>query len=207
MSLQYEFFMKTSELLEDAGNIHNEVSRTLYRYKGKVFTVRGLADSANVSVNETALTVERLEKFGIVGIQPVGRAHQVTLNGESYILNKIIEPIFIAESKTLDELILVLKKHLTTKKIFAAAIFGSVAKGEEKKDSDTDLLVISDDFAHAAIAISHASEEAILKFYSKMSPLILSKKEFISKRNDALIHSIIENHIMITGIKLKGIIK
>lgn len=199
------FHQYLEQLLGNKASI--SILRALYRYKGKVFTIRGLADSANVSVNETALTVERLEKFGIVRIQPVGRAHQVTLNDESYILNKIMEPIFIAESKTLDELILVLKKHLTTKKILAAAIFGSVAKGEEKEDSDMDLLVISDDFAHATFAISHASEEAIPKFYSKMSPLILSKKEFISKRNGVLIHSIIENHIMITGVKLRGIIQ
>ncbi len=170
-------------------------------------TVRGLATSSHVSVNETALTVERLEKFGIVRIQPVGRAYHVTLNEESYILNKIMEPIFIAESKTLDELIFVLKKHLTTKKILAAAIFGSVAKEEEKEDSDMDVLVISDDFAHATVAISHAAEETMPKFYSKMSPLILSKKEFISKRNSPLIRSILENHIMITGLKLRSMIQ
>lgn len=183
------------------------ILRTLYRYKGKVFTVRGLADSANVSVNETALTVERLEKFGIVKIQPVGRAYQVTLNDKSYVLNKIMEPAFLAESKTLDDLILVLKKHLTTKKIFAAIVFGSVAKREEKEDSDMDLLVISDDFDHATVAISNASDEAVSKFHSKISPLIFSKKEFLSKRNDALIHSILENHIMVTGVKLKDMIK
>lgn len=199
------FHQYLEQLLGNKASI--SILRALYKYKGKVFTVRGLADFARVSVNETALTVERLEKFGIVRIQPVGRAHQVTLNDESYILNKIMEPIFIAESKTLDELILVLKKHLTTKKILAAAIFGSVAKGEEKEDSDMDLLVISDDFVHTTFAISHAAEEVMPKFYSKMSPLILSKKEFISKRNSALIHSILENHIMITGVKLRGIIQ
>lgn len=183
------------------------ILRALYKYKGKVFTVRGLADSSNVSVNETALTVERLEKFGIVKIQPVGRAYQVTLNDKSYVLNKIMEPAFQAESKTLDELILVLKKHLATKKILAAAVFGSVAKSEEKEDSDMDLLVISNDFDYATFAISNTSDEAVQKFYSKISPLIFSKKEFLSKRNGALIRSIIENHIMVTGVELKDIIK
>lgn len=198
------FHQYLEQLLGNKASI--SILRTLYKYKGKIFTVRRLADSANVSVNETALTVERLEKFGLVRIQPVGRAHQVTLNDKSYMLHKIMEPIFIAESKTLDELILVLKKHLSTKKILAAAIFGSVVKGEEKEDSDMDLLVVCDDFVHATLAISNAAGEAIQKFYSKISPLILSKKEFISKRNSALIRSILENHIMITDVKLSGII-
>lgn len=199
------FHQYLEQLLGNKASI--SILRALYRYKGKVFTIRGLADSSDVSVNETALTVEKLSKFGIVKIQPVGRAHQVTLNEKSYILNKIMEPIFIAESKTLDELIPVLKKHLSTKKILAAAIFGSVAKGEEKEDSDMDLLVISDDFFHATLAISHAAGEAIPKFYSKMSPLIFSKKEFLSKRNGDLIRSILENHIMVTGVKLKDMMR
>lgn len=199
------FHQYLEQLLGNKASI--SILRALYRYKGKVFTVRGLADSSSVSVNETALTVEKLVKFGIVRIQPVGRAHQVTLNDKSYVLNKIMGPIFIAESKTLDELIFVLKKHLTTKKILAAAIFGSVAKGEEKEDSDMDLLVVSDDFDHATLAISTAAEETIPKFYSKISPLIFSKKDLLSKRNGALIHSILENHIMITGAKLKDMMK
>lgn len=179
------------------------ILRALYKFKGKVFTVRGLADSANVSVNETALTVGQLEKFGLVRIQPVGRAHQVVLNEKSYILNKILEPIFVEESKTLDELILVLKKYLTTKTIFAAAIFGSVTKGEEKEDSDIDLLVVSDDFDHATEVIASASEDISEVFHTRVSPIIFTKKEFISKEKRQLVHSILSNYILVAGLKLE----
>ena len=181
------------------------ILRALYKFKGKIFTVGGLADSANVSVNETALTVERLEKFGLIKIQPVGRAYQVILNEKSYILNKILEPIFIEESKTLDELILVLQKHLTTKIIFTAVVFGSAARGEEKEDSDIDLLVVSDDFDHAAEVVASASEDISEVFHTRVSPIIFTKKEFISKEKRELVRSIFSNYILVAGSKLEKI--
>ncbi|MDE2590249.1 MAG: hypothetical protein KGL95_11385, partial [Patescibacteria group bacterium] len=94
-----------------------------------------MAEEAKVTPNEAALTIHDLERFGIIKIQPVGRAYQLELNKKSYILNKIIEPIIESEKNTLDDLLALLKKHLDTKKIITVLIFGSVVKGQEKIDS------------------------------------------------------------------------
>jgi predicted nucleotidyltransferase len=153
------------------------ILRSLVKYRGKIFTVRGLARDADVSSVEASRTIEQLEKYGIVKVQPVGRAYQVFLNDQSYVLNRIVKPILIAEEKTLPELIMILAKHLTTKKILSAAIFGSVVKGEEREDSDIDLLVISDDFDHATGVVANAREEVALAFYSSLSPIIFTKKK------------------------------
>lgn len=179
------------------------ILRTLFYHKGMVFTVRKLADIANVSHTEANDTVEKLEKFGILSIQPVGRAHMISLNDKSYVLKSIVEPILIAEEQTLQDLVNVLKKHLTTKKIISSAIFGSVARSKEKEDSDIDLLVISDDFEHATEIIASATENISTIFYSRVSPLIFSKKEFLSKEKTDLVRSIISNHILVTGIELE----
>ncbi|MDE1832397.1 MAG: hypothetical protein KGI02_08530 [Thaumarchaeota archaeon] len=64
---------------------------------------------------EVSATITKLEKFGIVQVQPVGRAHQISLNEESYVLNEIIEPIFQAEEKTTTKVISILKSYLDTK--------------------------------------------------------------------------------------------
>src|SRR5438445_9311322 len=119
--------------------------RTMVNYRAKIFTIRGLAQEAKVSPNEAALIIHALENFGIVRIQPVGRAYQLELNKKSYILNKVIEPIIESEKTTLTEMLDLLKKCLDTKKIITAVIFGSVVKGQEKIDSDIDLLVVSND--------------------------------------------------------------
>ena len=99
--------------------------RTMINYKGKIFTIRGLAEEAKVSPNETALTIHELENFGIIKIQPVGRAYQLELNKKSYILDKVIEPIIESEKNTFAELLILLKKHLDTKKI--------VSRSEERR--------------------------------------------------------------------------
>ena len=177
--------------------------RTMIKQRGKIFTIRRLAEDAKVSPNETALTVHELEKFGIIKIQPVGRAYQLELNEKSYILNKIIKPIIEAEKNTLDELVRVLRRHLDTKKIISAAVFGSIVKGEEKIDSDIDLLVISNDHDHSITLVSNASREIFSIFHGGLSPIIFTEKEFKAKQKGSLIKSIIDNHILICGKKIE----
>ena len=177
--------------------------RTMVNFRGKIFTMRGLADEAKVSHNETALVIHDLEKLGIVKIQPVGRAYHLELNEQSYILNKVIEPIIEVEKNTINELIQLLKKHLDTKKVISAAVFGSVAKGEEKLDSDMDLLVISNYNDYSIGLVSGVSEQVFSKFHVGLSPIIFTEKQFKAKQKRSLIQSIMDNHILICGKKIE----
>lgn len=201
--------MKLHEYMEKAlGNkVSISILRTLIQYKGKIFTIRRLAQDAGVSHPSVSETVGDLEKLGIVQIQPVGRSHQVSLNEKSYVLKKIIEPMFMAEKQTFDQVILILKKHLSTKKIMSAVVFGSVSRGQEKEDSDIDVFIISDDFDHAIMAVSNAGQEIFVKFHSKVSPIVFSESEFKSKKKSDLVCSILDNHIMIYGKNLEYILK
>ncbi|MFZ1077145.1 MAG: nucleotidyltransferase domain-containing protein [Nitrosotalea sp.] len=176
--------------------------RTMVNYQGKIFTIRGLAEEAKVSPNETALIIHGLENFGVIKIQPVGRAYQLELNKKSYVLNKMIEPIIASEKNTFTELLVLLKKYLDTPKIVSAAIFGSVVKGQEKIDSDIDLLIISNDHDHAIAQISKASEHTFSTFHGSLSPIIFSEKEFKAKQKGSLALSIIDNHVLICGKRI-----
>ena len=177
--------------------------RTMITYRGKIFTVRGLADEANVSTNETALIVHDLEKMGIIKIQPIGRAYHLELNEKSYLLSEIIEPAINAEKNTMNELIQVLRKYFDTKKIITAAIFGSVASAKEKIDSDIDLFIISNDHDHAITLVSEASKQVSIRFNGMLSPIIFTEKEFKAKQKGSLAQSIIDNHILICGKKIQ----
>lgn len=177
--------------------------RTMITYRGKIFTVRGLADEANVSTNETALIVHDLEKMGIIKIQPIGRAYHLELNEKSYLLSEIIEPAINAEKNTMNELIQVLRKYFDTKKIITAAIFGSVANAKEKIDSDIDLFIISNDHDHAITLVSEASKQVSIRFNGMLSQIIFTEKEFKAKQKGSLVQSIIDNHILICGKKIQ----
>ncbi|MCH7649467.1 MAG: nucleotidyltransferase domain-containing protein [Thaumarchaeota archaeon] len=200
--------MKLHHYLEQVlGNkISIRVLRTLIKHKGKIYTVRKLANDVGASHPETSKIIKQLEKFGVVKIQPVGNAYQLSLNKKSYVLTKVVEPTIKAEERTLVEIILILKKYFDTEEIIAATIFGSVAKEIEKEDSDIDLLVITDDIEKANVIIADAQEEIGLIFHSNISPLIFSKKELKSKKNTNLVRSIMNNHIMITGKNLEKMI-
>jgi len=181
--------------------------RALIKYPGKIFTVRKLAQVAGVSSSEAALAVQELEKFSILTIQPVGRAYLLSLNDRSYILNRILRPAVKAEEDTLRELISILKRHLSDKSIISAVLFGSVAVKRERKDSDIDLLVISNDFEAASSIASKVRQEISLVFNSLLSPLIMNERELISKKNDRLISSILEGYTVVAGTDPKEIIE
>ena len=183
------------------------VLRTLVQYKGKVFTIRRLAREANVSHPSVSETVAKLESFGVVQIQPIGRSHQVTLNEKSYVLKNIVEPMFMAEKQTFNQMIRFLKNHISTKKIIGAAVFGSASRGQEKEDSDIDVVVISNDFNGAITAVSDAGEEIFAKFHGNISPIIFSEAEFKSKGKSDLARSILDNHTMVHGKNLGDILK
>ena len=181
--------------------------RALINYAGKIFTVRKLAEAAGVSSSEAALMVQELEKFGILKIQPVGRSYLISLNNKSYILAKILKPTIKAEEGTLDELVSILKRNLNDKSIISAVLFGSVAMKREREDSDIDVLVISNDFEAASGFTSKAREDISSIFNSRLSPLIMSERELLAKKNDRLVSSILHNHIIIKGKELKEVIR
>lgn len=199
------------------------LARALVNYQGKVFTVRKLAEAANVSSSEAAVTVQHLERYGILRIQPVGRSYLLTLNEKSYILNRILKPIIDAEQHTMDELVSLLKKRLdkpqqqqrqqqnydTSAKrivIISAALFGSVTMKKEREDSDIDLLIISNDFDAASALASKAKEDVAMTFNGKLSPIIMTEEELRAKKDGSLVHSIANSYIQVAGKDLKDII-
>jgi predicted nucleotidyltransferase len=192
------------ELLDSAVAIR--LVKALIAYPGRIFTVRKLADAAGTSASEAAVAVHKLERHGIVKIQPVGRAYLVSLNLQSYVVNSILKPIVSAEQQTVTELISILRNLLKDRNIISASLFGSIPRGEAHDDSDIDLFVISDDFEAANAAISNAQQAVASIFNGRLSPLIMSRKELSRKLRSRLLASILENYTHIAGKDLKELV-
>jgi predicted nucleotidyltransferase len=180
--------------------------KALISHPGKIFTVRKLAADAHVSSSEAAVLVQELEKYGVVRVQPVGRAYLITLNEQNYILNKILKQIIKAEQDTLNELIAILHRYFNSEKIISAVLFGSVAQNREREDSDIDILIISNNFEAATAIISKAQDAVSSVFNSRLSPLIMNKTELLAKKKSPLVRSVMANHKLIAGKSLKGVI-
>ncbi len=176
--------------------------RALLNHRRKIFTVRSLAETAQVSASEASLVVKQLEEAGVVKIQLVGRSFLVTLNEESFVLQRIIKPVIDAERETIGELIKLLRRSFSSQKsVISVYLFGSVARREEKKDSDIDILVVSNDFEKASAAVARAQEEVSLVFNKSLSPLIFSESETSQKRREKsdLLESIVGDGRFVMG--------
>src|SRR5487761_593696 len=175
--------------------------RALLKFKGRIFTVRSLAKVSEVSPAEAALVAKRLQELGLIRLEPVGKSYQVLLNEKNYVLNKIMKQIIIAEEKTFDELLSILKRNLDDPKVISACVFGSVSRREEKEDSDIDVLVISNDFEGANELIAHTYEDVFLIFGNRLSSSGMTEKEFKRKaiEKNRLVMSILENHTTFKG--------
>lgn len=181
--------------------------RTLARYEGKVFTVRELSGAAGVSHPQASAVLKELERRGVVRLQPVGKAYQVSLNKESYAVNSLIEPLFAAEKGTLTSLISAITPFFDDPRIISAAIFGSVARGDEGGTSDVDLLIISDDGKFASECAAKAMDTTVSRFGHALSPLILEEKKFRRDHDRDLERSILEHYILVRGRDLREMVK
>ncbi len=180
--------------------------KALIDYPSRIFTVRKLAETAQVSVSEAAAVVQQLEKFGVLTIQPVGRSYLLTINDGSYILNKILRPMVKSEHDTLQTLVSLLKSILDNDKIKSAALFGSVAAKKEQEDSDIDLVVISDDQDAATLSVAKAQNRVSAVFNGRLSPIVMTQEQLLKKKNDGLVQSILANYITVAGNDFKELL-
>lgn len=201
-------YMQFHDFLEGliGSRVSIRIASALVNHPGKIFTVRKLAQTAKTSPSETASVVQQLEKYGVLRIQPVGRSYLLTLNEDSYILRTILRPIVQAEKDTLSRMALILKSIVDNDAITSAVLFGSVAAQREREDSDIDLLVVSDNLDAATSFVAKAQEQVSRVFSGRISPLIMSKRELLKKKNDQLIQSILDNYITVLGKDLKELI-
>jgi predicted nucleotidyltransferase len=96
---------------------------------------------------------------------------------------------------------------MSDKSAESVALFGSVAAGKERVDSDIDILVISDDFDAAIDLVIRAQDKVLTRFNGFLSPLVMGRKEFRAKKNGDLVRSILANHILISGKELSELVK
>lgn len=182
------------------------VLRTLVRYEGKVFTVRELARTSALSHPEVSLVVKNLERRGMVKLQPVGRAYQVILNEENYVLKSIVEPMIGAEKNTLNSLVSTIRPFFKKAGVTSAVIYGSVAKGVEKETSDVDVLIVADNIETARDCAARASAAALAKFGVGLSPLVIGRTRFIRRQNENFEKSVMESYILVWGKDLKELV-
>jgi predicted nucleotidyltransferase len=144
--------------------------------------------------------LRRLELEGLVTSRVVGRAYVWTA-ARRHPLLKALKDLFEQETAARDLLVLLVKKHLGhAGPVEKVALFGSAARGEERPESDLDLLVVVTDRKAAQALeqpLSALRAEAQEGFGTRVRPLVYTRAEYTRKRRSPLIQSLERDAIML----------
>lgn len=100
--------------------------------------LRDIARKAGVSASTAKTCLDFLLKNSIVAMRLVGKSHLFKIR-HGFLASQIKRLYSLAEISSSG----IITELLANKKILSIVLYGSVAKGEDDKNSDIDLLVIS----------------------------------------------------------------
>lgn len=175
------------------------LSNYLDDYK-KSLHLREISREIKVDVKATQLQLKKLEKINVLCSAVKGRNKDYTLN-----LNNITTQYYLMMAETFVSIIY-LKKNFLIKKIIREIgnkihdpiiLFGSFAKSTYTKDSDVDLLIISDKKIKTSITL-----EASNLVGREINLKSTNRDRFMNglRSNDPLIKEVVSNHIILKGI-------
>lgn len=192
----------------------------LFRTWSNVAVLRALIDTNNgctgnevarnsgMHPNSAIKALTSLESLGLVKKQIGGRDHIFSLNREHFLTKEVLQKIFYVENNYLEEIINTLN-ILLKKQVYSAVIFGSVARKEENINSDIDVCCIVNlaiDKIFVSNLLNDNSKMLFDKYGIKLAPIIFLKDEFIRKKKNKLVKTIVNEGILITGKHPKGLI-
>ena len=166
--------------------------RTMYRSPERRWTGRELARSAGVSSAQSARDLGELADTSLVLREVVGRSYSWELN-TSHVLFGALRELFAREAGLRSELLRVVSEAIPPARPERVRLFGSVARGEERDDSDVDLFLQVRRPAERGMA-----EEAVRRIRSRIwdrfgnpvSALVYTRAEAERPKNPSLLDSI-----------------
>lgn len=160
------------------------------------YTMHNLSSILNIPYATFHRTIKEMDDLIIK--ENVGKSTVIRLN----LNNKILEPYLIISSEK--EKKEYLKKRPIINKICSeivsddiVALFGSYAKGEEKKHSDIDLLIVNND---GKKSISFLKYELLFK--KQINPIFITKNEFrlmLRENEENLGKQVLKYHIILNN--------
>ncbi|MFH1821741.1 MAG: nucleotidyltransferase domain-containing protein [Methanobacteriota archaeon] len=135
--------MKFHNVLEEVFGTRERVKvlRVLSQYP-KEFTSRELSSYCCVSVRGVIDILTNFERYGFVKSRRVGKAILWKLDEKNYIVGSLVRKMFVAEKGLLEHLKRRISELVGKCPVQKAVIYGSVARGDERPDSDVDLLLL-----------------------------------------------------------------
>jgi predicted nucleotidyltransferase len=177
--------MRYHQPLDDIlGNrVQVKILRILVRSRAS-YTGRELARMIGYSQNQTSLALKELERHGLVVWQSAGRSHLYSIDSDNIVVNELLENAFRLEDDLLARVADVYKKELG-KDLVSVILFGSIAKKEERPNSDIDLVLVFRDGTNLKAVEDHvaeASARVASEFGNQANPISVNNSEYEKKK-------------------------
>jgi predicted nucleotidyltransferase len=178
------------------GKTRRAILSLLYSHPDEAFYLRQLVRAAGVGLGGVQREVRRLSEAGIIRRMVRGRQVYYQANSQSPVFEEL-RSLVIKTAGVGDVLRAAMAPLM--ERINLAFIYGSVARGEERRGSDLDVLVVGDvTFTEITSALSRAQET----LRRDINPTVYPPTEFRSKL--AAGHHFIETVLKETKIFLIG---
>lgn len=166
--------------------------RRLLSAPARRWTGRELARAAGVSPAQAARDLRSLSDAGIVEFEVQGRSFVWRLNVENALYPDLLL-LFQREARLRRDLVHEISVIFRTAPIRRARLFGSVARGDEREDSDVDLFLEverADQRPLIEDALARARERVWKKFGNPLAPLVYTASKASRPPNPALMAAI-----------------
>jgi predicted nucleotidyltransferase len=169
---------------------------------------RQVARLAGINHQTCAVTLGRLEERGLVRRQGSGQSQLFQLDREHLLVRDLLVPLLRREREVFSR-ILRRVGELVSGRCLRAVVFGSVARAEEQRESDLDLLLIADGprGQTAARRAADAVRAALGREWGlRVNPIVLTERavEVRRARTDPLIVNILREGVEVSPTPQKG---
>ena len=177
--------MRFHEPLDDilSSRIKVRVLRLFSRTRGS-YSGREVARLIGNSHNPTIQALKELVAQGLLSRRSIGASDEYTLNEDHLLVSGVLLNAFDVERNALIEIMKRFEEKIG-KDFERAIIFGSVARGVERLDSDVDLLIIIRDRANleaVADKVNEATSLAMAASGNPVSPVLVSRSDYEKKK-------------------------
>jgi predicted nucleotidyltransferase len=178
-------------------NVRQRVLGLIFGHPERSFYTREIVKNVGSGIGAVERELQRLEQSGLVSTERIGNQKHYRANRDSPIFEElhglVLKTVGLTEP---------LRESLEpyAKKIRAAFVYGSVAKGRDTARSDIDLMVIGDDLSYSDLYTALQDAEQVVK--RPVKPNFLSTEDWrrrLSQKNSLITKIKAEPKIFIIG--------
>lgn len=192
--------MRFTHFLEHV--LGNKTKVAILRYlslTGLELNGRQIARAIDISPPTVNRALAELGKEGVLIQRNVGRAYLYRLNGDNWLAEELLIPLFQKERELLERALSEVLDDVPS--ILSAILYGSLARGEEEPFSDVDLLIVTDNGVKARDVLEERAINFLERYGNVLSLYILDLDEFrnLYQQRDELLREILAEGRVIAG--------